>query len=67
MTHVVSCEAQIPRAQSLTMEETINGCWPIDIVELKAFEMDVATGGYADSKSNVGAGFHFFLLNNESA
>jgi hypothetical protein len=51
----------------LAREKTVNKRWPIDVGELKAFEADAAIGGRAKTKSNVGAGSHHFLLNNESA
>jgi hypothetical protein len=51
----------------LAKEKTVNRSWPIDVDELKAFEADAATGDRAKTKSNMGAGSHHFLLNNESA
>jgi len=49
LTQTVDHEVQVSEAQGLAGQETINGCWPIDVGELKAFEVDATTGGHAKS------------------
>jgi hypothetical protein len=64
---VVSYKVQVPEAQSLAGDKTINESWLVDVDKLEASKADVATGGHAKSKSDIGAGSHHFLLNNERA
>jgi hypothetical protein len=64
LTQVVGHEVQVPKAQGLAREKTVDGSWPIDVGELETSEVDAATEGRAKSKSDIGAGNHHFLLNN---
>ena len=56
LTQVVGHEVQVPEAQSLAGEKTVDGSWPIDAGELEASEADAAAGGCTKS--------HYFILNN---